>query len=151
MQEDHRMQSLDEETAALLAAASGPYAPSESKFPAVSDMSCVDGPRVFRVREPCCFTPLRWSRDFDEFLRVIRQVLWKRYSTSSSLHSTTRFSHMFSLGSIWCHVPRTSAERDGTGRRDSDNPRRTRELNEKRNVNCWHNLKSATKPLSKYY
>ena len=31
---------------------------------------------VPRVREPCCFTPLRWSRDVDEFLRVIREVLW---------------------------------------------------------------------------
>ena len=38
--EEQRKQSSDEEKAALLAAASGPCAPSESKFPAVSDMSC---------------------------------------------------------------------------------------------------------------
>ena len=39
---------------------------------------------VFRVREPCCFTPLRWRRDVDEFLKVIRQVLWKRYITRAT-------------------------------------------------------------------
>ena len=31
------------------------------------------------------------------------------------------------------------------------NPTRTREPNGKLNVNCWLNLKSATKPLNKYY
>ena len=79
MPDDHIVQSLDEEKAALLAAASGLGAPSESTLPAVSDMSRVDGPKrsVFRVREPCCFIPL--NRDFDEFPRVIRQVLWKSY------------------------------------------------------------------------
>ena len=41
--------------------------------------------------------------------------------------------------------------RDGTGRRDSANPRRTIEPNGKLNVNCWLNLKSATKPLNKKF
>ena len=45
------MQSSDEVKAALLAAASGPCAPSESKLPAVFDMSCVDGPDVFSAVE----------------------------------------------------------------------------------------------------
>ena len=72
----------------------------------------------------------------------MEKIHYKRH-----LHNTTRFSLIFSLGSSWCHVPRISAERGGTGRRDSANPRRTREPNEKRNANCWYNLKSATRPL----
>ena len=46
--EDQRTQSSDEEKAALLAAAPGPCAPSESKFPAVSDMSCAVSHRCGR-------------------------------------------------------------------------------------------------------
>ena len=46
--EEHRTQSSDEEKAALLAAASGPCAPSESKFPTVSDMSCAVSHRCGR-------------------------------------------------------------------------------------------------------
>ena len=45
------------------------------------------------------------------------------------LHTSTRFNLKSSLESSSCHVPRTSAERDGTGRRDIANPRRTREPN----------------------
>ena len=69
--EDQRTQSSDEEKAALLAAASGPCAPSESKFTAVSDMSCAVSHR--------CGRP-----DIYEFLRDSRQVLWKRCIAGAS-------------------------------------------------------------------
>ena len=46
--EEHRTQSSDEEKAALLAAASGPCAPSESTFPTVPDMSCAVSHRCGR-------------------------------------------------------------------------------------------------------
>ena len=32
------------------------------------------------VRTPCCFFWFWWSKDFNEFLRVISWVLWKRYT-----------------------------------------------------------------------
>ena len=65
MPEDHRMQSLD-----VIA--------QRVEIPrCVRQVLCRwTKSSVPRVREPCCFTPLRWSRDVDEFLRVIREVLW---------------------------------------------------------------------------
>ena len=78
---------------------------------------------------------------------LAEQCLSHSLRSTRLLHTSTRFNLKFSLESSWCHVPRTSAERDGTGRRDSASPRRTREPNGKLNVNCWLNLKSATKLL----
>ena len=85
-----RTRECDEEEAALLAAVSGHCAPSESTFfRRLRHVLCRwTKSSVLRVREPCCFTPLRWSRDFDEFLRVIRRVWWKRYNTSAPLHTS---------------------------------------------------------------
>ena len=87
------------------------------------------------ARTPCCFFWFWWSKDFDDVLRVIWWVLWKRDTSRGTnvshrslrhtrlLHTSTRLSQWFSLESSWCRVPRTSAERDGTGRRDSANMR----------------------------
>ena len=62
------------------------------------------------VRTPCCFFWFWWSKDFDEFFRVIWWVLWKRYTSRgtqvSSAHIVT-LSLMVSLESSWCRVPRT--------------------------------------------
>ena len=108
------------------------------------------------------FHRIPWSKDLGESFRVIWWVLWKKTSRRTSgscaachTRACCTFRHVSTRSVLWsrnrCHVPRTSAERDGTGRRDSANPRRFREPNGELNVNCWLNLKSATMPLNKYY
>ena len=123
MPEDHRMQSMDEEKAAFLATASRPCAPSGAEIGTISQSHTAG---------------------------LVEKIHYKRL-----LHNHPDVSPistcMFSLVSSWCHVLRTSAERNVTGRRDSANPRRTKEPNEKRHVNCWRNLKSATRLLSKHH
>ena len=96
---------------------------------------------------PTCLVPMNQELSLSQSHTAghVENVHYKRL-----LHITTRLSLMFSLESCWCRVLSTSAERTVTGRQDNAIPRRTRDPNEKRNVNCWHNLKSATRPLSKY-
>ena len=110
--------------AALLAAASGPCAPSESTFPAVSDMSCVDGPRAL-------------TNSSESSARSCgKDTLQAPLAQYDTFHPD-----VFSSVELVARATNISRKR----------PRPTREPNVKRNVNCWHNLKSATRPLSKYY
>ena len=125
-------------------------APSRRSRSSIRDArprSCVfcrwNGSSFSCVRTPCCFFCFWWTKDFGgtppSHLVGLEEKICVPLNTCPScssrykrhLHTSSLLSMMVSLESSWCRVPRTSAERDGTGSRHGDNPRRTREPNGK--------------------
>ena len=106
----------------------GPCAPGESKLSAVSDMSCVDGPRALSV---VCERRGFGGAGFLTNSSESSGGSCGKDTLQASPARLQRPSLMLSLVSSWCRVHRTSAGRDGSGRRDPHNPRLAREPNGK--------------------
>ena len=103
------------------------------------------------VRTPCCFCGFWWIKDLLTNFSASSDVSCGKDThpaeqmslTQPAIHAPPAHFHM----SFPCHA--RQQEESELGRRDGDNPRLASEPNGKRNA--WLNLKSATKPLSKYY